>query len=114
MGRWFLIGSQLLATGIFLSILGEKNNTSVLSWLFPLILILLVLINSFWFSRLVAWMIFSGGFFGFLMVLSGFTLRWRAEPGFDAWPFYRAIIMYVAFVYISLAQIKLLGKEPQQ
>lgn len=109
MARWILIGTQLLATGLFLTLLGERETISWVAWAVPLLLVFLVLINSFWFSRFVSWLIFAIGFFCFLVLLSAFTLRWRLEPGFNAMPFYRAIIMYAAFVYISLGQIKLLG-----
>ena len=81
----------------------------VVGWLVPLLLLLLVIVNSIWFTRFVSWLIFAVAFFGFLVVLSGFTIRWRLEPGFASMPFYRAIVMYVLFIYISLGHIKLLG-----
>jgi hypothetical protein len=34
------------------------------------------------------------------------------EPGFSPWPFYRAMVMYIAFTYISLGQLKLMGRVP--
>ncbi len=85
----------------------------MVSWLVPLTLVLFIVMNSIWFTRFLSWVIFSGAFFGFLVVLSAFTLRWRLEPGFSAVPFYKSLLMYSLFVYVSLAQIKILGDAQQ-
>jgi len=109
MGRLFMIGSSLTATLLFIFNyeLVETQHWSAV--LIPMVLIILVVVNYLRFTRFVAWVIFSLSFFSFLVLLSAFTLRWRLESGFDAAPFYRTIIMHVAFIYVSLAQIKLLG-----
>ncbi len=90
------------------------NTGAVVTWLVPLLLLVLIVINSAWFTRFVSWVIFAGSFFCLLVVLSAFTLRWRLEPGFSPIPFYKALIMYSLFVYVSLAQIKILGDAVQE
>ena len=107
MARVLLIGAQLSATLLFVSGVRPAAAEHWSSWAVPLVLLLLILINSFWFTRLVAWIIFAGAFFALLVVLSAFTLRWRLESGFTPWPFYRSIFMYAAMVYTSLGQIKI-------
>ena len=109
--RTIIILAQVLVTVLYL--INYQGHTStpdtksfVLS-LIPLALVGLIIINSFWCTRFVSWLIFSGAFFGFMITLSAFTLRWRLEPGFNTTPFYRSIIMYVCMVYISLGQMKL-------
>lgn len=87
------------------------HSAQMISWLVPLLLLLLIVVNSIWFTRFVSWVIFAGAFFGLLVILSAFTLRWRLEPGFSSAPFYRSLIMYALFVYVSLAQIKILGGQ---
>jgi len=113
MGRGFMIGSSLLSTFLFILAFERGGNHHWISLALPLLLITLVIVNYLRFTRLVSWIIFSSGFFAFLVILSAFTLRWRLEPGFEPGPFYQAIIMYVAFIYCSLAQIKILGKPRQ-
>ncbi|MFN0117396.1 MAG: hypothetical protein ACKVQC_03760 [Elusimicrobiota bacterium] len=120
MGRIILIVSQLASTVLFMYNYQKNLQNHFFSWVFPLCILILIIVNSVWFSRFVSWSIFSGGFFGFLVVLSAFTIRWRLQPGFDSTPFYRSIIMYVLFIYISLAQLKILGhatsiwKKPEE
>ena len=114
MWRGLLIAAQLVATVLFIWNFESAAGDAPLAWAPPAILILLVVVNAVRFTRFVSWTIFSVAFFAFLVILSAFTLRWRLEPGFDSWPFYRAIGMYVAFIYISLAQIKLLGQPPDR
>ena len=109
MARKILIGAQVLAAALFAWSVDLRGDQPWIAWAVPLALILLIVVNSIRFTRLAAWVIFGGSFFCFLVLLSAFTLRWRLEPGFEAWPFYRAMLMYVTFVYISLGQIKLLG-----
>lgn len=109
MGRAFLIGAQLAATVLFLISLRSPMTPAAVA--VPAVLIAAMVINSLAFTRLVSWFIFAAAFFSLLVVLSAFTLRWRLEPGFDPWPFYRAMGMYTAFVYVSLAQIKVLGQN---
>lgn len=87
------------------------NAAQTISWLVPLLLLILIIVNSIWFTRFVSWVVFAGAFFALLVVLSAFTLRWRLEPGFSALPFYRSFVMYALFVYVSLAQIKILGGQ---
>ncbi len=106
-GRLFLIGAEVTAVVLFISSVSGGGEPHWSSWLVPLVLIGLLVVNSVWFSRLVSWLIFAGGFFALVIVLSAFTLRFRLEAGFEAAPFYRAMIMYAAFVYASLAQLKL-------
>lgn len=108
-GRFFLIAAMMTATVLFTFQFKASPTLPIWPWAVPMLLVALVAINSIWFTRFIAWVIFSLAFFGFLVVLSAFTLRWRNEPGFDPLPFYRAMIMYIAFIYSSLAQIKLLG-----
>jgi hypothetical protein len=107
MGRFFLIAAQLTATVLFATSFNRATHPA--AWLVPMALIVLSAANSLRFTRFVSWVIFSTAFFSFLIVLSAFTLRWRLEPGFDSRPFYEAMIMYIAFIYASLAQIKILG-----
>ena len=111
MGRLFLITAQLTATVLFVWNAGSLSSQHWLAWFTPMVLIVLVVVNSFWFTRAVAWIIFAVAFFALLVILSAFTLRWRLEPGFHAAPFYRAMGMYTAFVYVSLAQIKIIGRK---
>ena len=109
MGRKFMIGAQVAATLLFIANVGRASSQNWLAWAVPLVTILLIVVNSVWFTRFVSWIIFSTSFFGLLVVLSAFTLRWRGETGFAPGPFYRTMAMYVAFIYVSLAQIKILG-----
>ena len=108
-GRKFLLAGQILATVLFISHYQANAGQPFLTWLTPLSVLILIVINSIWFTRFTSWLIFAISFFGFLVVLSAFTLRWRLEPGMSAWPFYRAMVMYATCVYISLGQIKILG-----
>lgn len=109
MGRKILVGAQVLAAVLFVSGVDPRGNQSWLSWVVPLALILLIVLNSIRFTRLVSWIIFGVSFFCLLTVLSAFTLRWRGEPGFNPFPFYRSMLMYTVFIYVSLGQIKILG-----
>lgn len=111
MGRLFLIGAQVTATVLFVWNTGRIGQQHWTLWFVPMVLIVLVVVNSFWFTRAVSWTIFALAFFGLLVILSAFTLRWRLEPGFNAAPFYRSLGMYTAFAYISLAQIKIKGGQ---
>ena len=105
MHRWALPAAHAAAAVLFVWHLETAVTSHWASWAVPLALVFLVLANSIRTTRFASWLIFAIGFFGFLVVLSAFTLRWRLEPGFDAAPFYRAIGMYVAFVYISLGHL---------
>ena len=107
MGRKFLIAAQLIATVMFMSLVPHVGQAHWSTWVGPLLLLLLIVVNSIWFSRLGSWLIFCGAFSALLLVLSAFTLRWRLETGFRPAPFYKAMLMYAAMVYASLAQIKL-------
>ena len=111
MGRGFLIGAQLAATLLFVTTVRISTASHWAGWAVPLALLLLIVVNSIWFTRMAAWVIFAGAFFSLLVVLSAFTLRWRLEPGFASGPFYRTLGMYAAMVYASLAQIKLNSKS---
>lgn len=108
--RLKLIGMQTASALLFAWHVNVRNNP-ILSWAVPLVLLMLIIVNSIWFTRFVSWVIFAGAFFCLLVVLSAFTLRWRLEPGFSAMPFYRSLGMYALFVYVSLAQIKILGGQ---
>lgn len=108
MARHILRFMQVAATVLFIATFNESRSGHWLGWFAPMTLVALVAVNSLFPSRFLSWVIFSLAFFGFLVVLSAFTLRWRLEPGFTPFPFYRALLMYVAFVYVSLGQLKLL------
>lgn len=110
MARKLLVMMQVVSTLLFIWHV-QSSTGPWMSWAIPLSLILLIIINSIRFSRFVSWIIFAGSFFSFLVLLSAFTLRWRLEPGFSSLPFYRAMLMYIAFIYVSLGQIKLLGNK---
>ena len=99
---------QVLSALLFVTH-ASTAQTPWYTWALPLIVLILIIVNSVWFSRLVSWLIFSGAFFCLLVLLSSFTIRWRAEPGFYPIPYYRAMAMYALFIYVSLAQIKILG-----
>lgn len=105
---------QLLAALLFIYHTSRAAEGLWLSWAVPLVLVLLIVVNSVWFTRFVSWVIFAGSFSCFLVLLSAFTLRWRLEPGFSSVPFYRAMVMYICFIYVSLAQIKILGSSTPQ
>ncbi len=109
MARKILVAAQVAATLLF--VLHYRANTSGnwMAWVTPLAILILIVINSVWFSRFGSWLIFSLAFFSLLVILSAFTLRWRLEPEFSARPFYRSLGMYTLFIYISLGQIKILG-----
>lgn len=109
MGRKILVGMQIFATILFIVNFQATINPYWASWVVPLILLLLVAVNSVWFTRFVSWVIFSVAFFALLVCLSAFTLRWRLEKGFSSAPFYRAMLFYVTLIYVSLGQIKILG-----
>lgn len=109
MARKILIGAQVLAAVLFVAGIDRTGNQSWVSWSVPLAMVILIIINSVRFTRFVSWVIFGVSFFCLLTLLSAFTLRWRLESGFTAWPFYRAMLMYTVFIYVSLGQIKLLG-----
>jgi hypothetical protein len=109
MGRKILLVVQICATLLFISTFQANAGQNIWSWTVPLTILLLIIINSVWFTRFVSWLIFSLAFFALLTVLSAFTLRWRLEPAFSSGPFYRAMLMYTLFVYISLGQIKIIG-----
>jgi hypothetical protein len=102
-----LIAAQVIATLLFVTSVSIATSPSWISWAVPLVLLLLIVVNSIWFTRFVAWLIFAGAFFALLSVLSAFTLRWRLEKGFQPAPFYRSLGMYAAMVYASLGQIKM-------
>lgn len=106
--RHKLIVMYLLAAFFFAWQVRIHQNAP-LSWLVPLVLFILMIVNSIWFTRFVSWLIFAGSFFCMLVILSAFTLRWRLEPDFSSTPFYKSFIMYALFVYVSLAQLKILG-----
>ena len=108
-GRLFMIGASLTATILFVFNYEYSPQKYWLANVVPLVLVILSVVNFLHFTRLVAWIIFALAFFAFLVILSAFTLRWRMEEGFNPYPFYRSIIMYIAFIYVSLAQIKILG-----
>jgi hypothetical protein len=108
MAKKLLIGAQVVATLLFVT--SYRINTGpAVAWAVPLVILLLIVINSMWFSRFTSWLIFSLGFGGLMIILSAFTLRWRVQTAFSAAPFYKAMLMYTLFVYISLGQIKLIG-----
>jgi hypothetical protein len=122
-GRFFMIFAMLTATALSTAQFKAGSSTAIaqqnsiwamLPWLVPMVLVALVAVNSIWFTRFVSWLIFATAFFAFLVVLSAFTLRFRSEAGLNAWPFYRAMVMYIAFIYSSLAQIKLLTRDGGQ
>ena len=104
--KWSVAILMGVVTVLFLAGLERNGAQPLLAWLVPMILLILVAINSFWFTRVVSWTIFAVGFFALLAVLSAFTLRFRTETGFNAMPLYRALGMYAGFIYISLGQIK--------
>ena len=106
-GRAFLLGAQLAATLLFIYTVRVPQAMAWWSWAVPLGLLLLIVVNSIWFTRFSAWVIFSGAFFSLLVVLSAFTLRWRLEDRFSSAPFYQAMGMYACMVYASLGQIKM-------
>jgi hypothetical protein len=115
MARQILRVMQVLATVLFIATFNESRAGHWIGWFAPMLLVAMVAVNSLFPNRFLSWLIFSLAFFGFLVVLSAFTLRWRVEPGFRPLPFYRALAMYVAFVYVSLGQLKLLvggGAKP--
>jgi hypothetical protein len=107
MARGVLIFCELVATYLFVSTIQLSEAMHWWAWALPLVLLLLIVVNSIWFTRLGTWVIFSGAFFALLVVLSAFTLRWRLEKNFNPMPFYRAMIMYGCMVYASLGQIKM-------
>jgi uncharacterized protein involved in response to NO len=109
MARKLLIGAQLVATLLFITSYRAGTHTAVIAWAVPLCILLLIVVNSIWFSRFTSWLIFALGFAGLMAILSAFTLRWRMETEFSSAPFYKAMLMYALFVYISLGQIKLIG-----
>jgi hypothetical protein len=109
MAKKILIGAQVLATLLFVTSYRINASTPWISWSVPLAILLLIVINSLWFSRFTSWLIFSLAFSGLMAILSAFTLRWRLETVFSSAPFYKAMAMYTLFVYISLGQIKLIG-----
>ncbi len=106
--RKLLIAAQVLATLLFIYNF-DRSNQVWWSWVTPLAMVILVIVNSIWFTRLVSWLIFAISFFAFMVLLSAFTLRWRFQTGFDAMPFYMSILMYVTFIYVGLGQLKILG-----
>ncbi len=108
-GRVSLITGQMLAAILFAVNFPFLSQGVWLAWFVPLLMVLLIAVNSFWFTRLASWIIFAVSFFAFLILLSAFTIRWRLEPGFHAGIFYRAILMYAVFIYVSLGQLKILG-----
>jgi len=112
--RVLLILAQVGATVLFIINFEQSGHQHWAGLLVPMVLIVMVLINSFWISRFLSWCIFSLGFFSFLVLISAFTLRWRLESGFDAAPFYRAMTMYAAFIYVSLGHLYRLKKGGQQ
>jgi hypothetical protein len=107
MAKNFLVFGQVLATVLFVTNYNSAVNGHWVGWAMPMLLIVLVAVNSMMPSRFLSWLIFSLGFMSLLMVLSAFTMRWRLEPGFSPAPFYRSMAMYLTFVYISLGQLKL-------
>lgn len=109
--RTILILAQVIVTALYLiNFQGNDSSPNIKSFAFsliPLSLLGLIIMNSFWCTRFTSWLIFAGSFFGFMITLSAFTLRWRLEHGFNPTPFYRSIFMYVLMVYIALGQMKL-------
>lgn len=104
-----LIAVQTAAALLFISNFQTLSAGHWIAWFAPLILLLLLIVNSFWFTRFVSWLVFASSFFAFMLVLSAFTMRVRAEPGFQAAPFYKAIALYVSYIYVSLGHLKILG-----
>jgi hypothetical protein len=109
MAKKILLGAELMATFLFIGSYRINVNGPAVGWVMPLVILLLIVVNSVWFSRFTSWLIFALGFSGLMMILSAFTLHWRVQPVFSAAPFYKAMLMYALFVYISLGQIKLIG-----
>ena len=109
MAKKILIAAELAATLLFVGSYRIDANVPWVAWAIPLAILLLIVVNSLWFSRFTSWLIFSLAFSSLMVLLSAFTLRWRLEPAFSSAPFYRAMLMYTLFVYISLGQIKLIG-----
>lgn len=117
MGRKILIAGQVLATILFVYHFDNAKGGHWAGWVVPMLLIVLVAFNSVRPNRFTCWLIFAIAFFCFLTVLSAFTMRWRAEPGFNSLPFYRAMGMYVLFIYVSLGQLKIYvggGNKPKE
>ncbi len=112
LGRAVLIAAQLTATFLFISTVRIASSLAWWGWAMPLALLILIVVNSIWFTRLWAWLIFSGAFFSLLVVLSAFTLRWRLDDHFSSAPFYKAMGMYTCMVYTSLGQIKMNARRP--
>ena len=109
MAKKILFGAQMAATLLFVTSARIDAAGPWIAWAAPLAILLLIVINSIWFSRLTSWLIFSLAFSALMMILSAFTLRWRLETAFSSAPFYKGMLMYTLFVYISLGQIKLIG-----
>lgn len=109
MKKNILIGAQLLATALFIDHYQANVDQHWASWAVPLAMIICIAINSVWFTRFLSWVIFAVSFFCLMAILSAFTLRWRLQPGFAPMPFYKAMLMYTVFVYVSLGQIKIIG-----
>jgi hypothetical protein len=108
MGRNVLVGMQVLATVLFI-VNYQAADQNWIAWAVPFVILILIAVNSVWFTRFVSWLIFAASFFSLLVCLSAFTLRWRLEPNFLPAPFYRTMLMYAVFVYVSLGQIKIIG-----
>src|SRR5581483_9856780 len=100
MAKRILIGTEMAAALLFVTSYRIDDTGSWIAWAAPLIILLLIVINSIWFSRFTSWLIFSAAFSALMMILSAFTLRWRLETTFSPAPFYKAMLMYTLFVYI--------------
>ena len=109
MAKKILIGAQVAATLLFVTSYRINITGPSVTWAVPLAILLLIVINSLWFSRFTSWLIFSLAFCGLMMILSAFTMRWRLQTAFSPAPFYKSMLMYTLFVYICLGQIKLIG-----
>jgi len=111
MAKRLLLATQIAATLLFISSYRINDATPWISWATPLVILILIVINSIWFTRFTSWLIFSLAFAGLMTILSAFTLRWRLDSAFSSAPFYKAMLLYTLFVYISLGQIKLIGGQ---
>jgi len=104
-----MILMSLVATILFIYGFDQSPRMIWLSWGFPIVLVILMVVNFLHFTHLISWLLLAGSLFALLLVVGTTAMSGQAERGFGTTPFLQSFFMYVALIYVSLAQMKIFG-----